>query len=360
MQHAASPHSLALCAATLTDGMATCAVAEPLKALDGWMLLMPVGAFTPNDGRPGWKNTNADAVIAASKLPALIDFDHGTQTKSDSRAAAWIEELAPKGPNGEPGIWGRVEGTAEGKSALAAKTYRFFSPTFLHDAARVVTKIVGGSLVNNPALDALPALASTQQETALEELLAKLRTALGLSSTATVDEILAAITAQKNNTAATASQVSAIALAAGLTLAAGAAPSADQVTAICAKLKAPATGDAATVGQLQGEVATLTQRLNSALLSQDNKSAEDKVAAGIKDGKIAPALKDEMVALCKADPAKFDTMLAKAPVIVVGGKLVNEQVPEGELDAEQLAICKQAGVSPEAFKASLKAQKENV
>jgi phage I-like protein len=360
MHRIASPLSLALCAAALPAGMATCASLEPLKDLDGWKLLMPAGAFKPNDGRPGWSNPNSEAVIAASKLPALIDIDHGTQTRGDSKAAAWIEEMKPHGPNGETGIWGRIEGTPAGKAALAAKDYRFFSPTFLHDATRVVTKIIGGSLVNNPALDDIPALASTQEIT-LDELLMKLRKALGLADTATADDVLSAIATLNNNAVATAAAQQLLAAASGLALAAGTQLSTDQVAAICAKLKTPAaTGDQAQqIATLSQKVTDLTERLNTALLSQNAKSAEDKVNEGIAAGKIAPALKDEMIALCKAEPAKFEAMLAKAPVIVVAGKLPGQPVAEGELTEDQLALCAQLNIKPEDYKKTLAAQKKD-
>jgi phage I-like protein len=323
--------TLALCAA-LPDGIATCAAADLGNGdAPDWIMLMPVGAVPTNDGR-NFSNPSPQIAIAASKLPGLIDFDHGTQLRKDSKAAGWVNKLQVGGPKGEAGVWGQVEWTPAGKEALASKLYRFFSPTFMPDAKGVVKFIVGGSLVNNPALDSIPALASTNQETTLtlEELLAKLRKALGLADTATADDIIAAITAlNQNNTAATAAQ------------------------------QLLATGDAAEVAQLRTDLATLTTRLNAALLSQDAKTAEDIVEQGVKDGKIAPAVKAEMLALCKSDVPAFQAMLAKMPVVVGGRVQTPNQPAEGELTEDQLALCSQLNIKPEDYKKTLAAQKKD-
>jgi phage I-like protein len=355
MHRPASTPSLALCAAALPAGMATCASLEPLQDLDGWKLLMPAGAFKPNDGRQGWTNPNSEAVIAASKLPALIDIDHGTQTRGDSKAAAWIEEMKPHGPNGEPGIWGRVEGTPAGKAALAAKDYRFFSPTFLHDAARVVTKIVGGSLVNNPALDDIPALASTQ-ETTLDEFLDKLRQALGLPDTATADDVLAAIAALNQNVTATASQVQLLATASGIALGAGARLSTDQVTAICARLKTG--GGTADVERLQGEVDKLQMQVATLSSTQAATTAAQEVDAAIKAGKLTPAQKEWGLSYCSRDPKGFQEFVGKAPVIIEGGRDAPAGAVEGALTTEEVAMCSTLGISQDDYKATAKARKE--
>jgi phage I-like protein len=224
---------------TLKASCAAQIVLAPAGTAPEWIQLTPLGAFETVDGRKYTVRDSA-AVIAASKMPAPVDYDHGTDTGTGSRAAGWMEELQPQGPKGEPGLWARMKWTDNGAKAIAGHEYRFISPTFIHDKANIVTRILRAGLLNNPAIGELPALAS-QQENELDQI-KQIAVAMGLPETATLSEILAAITAAKNNNTALASRtklLGEVATAAGLTIA-GDKIGETEVTAICAKLKTPA------------------------------------------------------------------------------------------------------------------------
>ena len=156
-----------------------------------WIKIMPAGTFRAIDGRPPWTLKDPARVIAASqaiKPGGLIPVDYNHQAETAARmggenpAAGWITALEAR----EGAIWARVEWTERGRQALAAKEYRFVSPAFSHDKeSGVITAITSVGLVNNPALPQLPAVASASQPgDPMDELLTKLREALGLPAEA--------------------------------------------------------------------------------------------------------------------------------------------------------------------------------
>ncbi len=313
-----------------------------------WVQLFPKGEVAPQDGRAAWKLSDPDAVIAASKLPALIDFDHGAARKvedgQDSSAAGWIEELSARGPNGEPGLWARIAWTPRGAEAIASKTYRYISPWFLHSkSTREVTKVMGAGLVNVPALD-LPALASIQpsNEEHVEELLTKLRSALNLPDNASADDVVSAITAMRSNS-------NALCSAAGFTKLGD-----TEVAAICAKLKNPASDpdQQKQIDDLQKQVATLTATMRG-------NTAAAEVDGAIKSGKLAPAQRDWAVEYASRDPAGFKTFIGKQPTILATGRIAGEAAAEGSLTDEERAICAALHLTEDQFKAEKNRQSKH-
>jgi phage I-like protein len=318
---------------TLKASCAAQIVLAPAGTAPEWIQLTPLGAFETVDGRKYTVRDSA-AVIAASKMPAPVDYDHGTDTGAGSRAAGWMEELQPQGPKGEPGLWARMKWTDNGAKAIAGHEYRFISPTFIHDKANIVTRILRAGLLNNPAIGELPALAS-QQENELDQI-KQIAVAMGLPETATLSEILAAITAAKNNNTALASRtklLGEVATAAGLTIA-GDKIGETEVTAICAKLKTPAaTGDnAETVATLSAKLVELRTELVALKNAGAAKDAETRVAEAIAAGKLAPAAKDDAIALCKESPEAFERLMAKQPAIVAAGRQSREDAGRWRAD----------------------------
>ena len=62
-----------------------------------WIQLLPLGpAVEGRDGR-AWTMSDADAVVAASELPLVLDWEHATEIKApkgdEAPAAGWITEL---------------------------------------------------------------------------------------------------------------------------------------------------------------------------------------------------------------------------------------------------------------------------
>lgn len=318
---------------------------------------------------------DAGAVVRASLAAAphgvlSIDYNHAADLAAPkggaAPAAGWITNMEAT-PNG---IWADVEWTDAGARAIASKEYRFLSPSFLHGADRVITRILGAALVNRPALPQLTALASAAAVGELmDPTLAALLEALGLPKTAdqtaalaavtalkaapapalcaaagvsggaSVDEIVNAVAAMKAN----ADQVKAIASAAGLASTA----SVIDIAAAVATLKANAT--AATL--LETQVATLSSRLKTL---EGDKLAET-VDAVIAAGKFVPAQRAELLALAAADQGLFNRLVSTAvPVLQPGQRGVSAPAP-GELTHEQKAVCAAMGISEGDYKATLAA-----
>jgi len=126
---------------------------------------LPWGVITPSDGRAPWivnEKTKAEvpAAFRARAGDVPLDFDHESLAGPTSRAPAsgWIEgvEVFSPGANAQhdvrPGVFLTVRWTPKAQASLASREYRFFSPTFSHDAQRVVVAIMGGGLTNYPAI----------------------------------------------------------------------------------------------------------------------------------------------------------------------------------------------------------------
>ncbi|MDQ7775169.1 MAG: phage protease [Paracoccus aminovorans] len=90
------------------------------------------------------------------------------------------------------------------------------------------------------------------------------------------------------------------------------------------------------------------------------KAATDAVDAAITAGKIAPASRDYHLATCRAEGGleRFQSFVAAQPVIAPPSDL-DKKTPGGKpgaLGADELAVCRQFGMSPEEFAAARAAE----
>lgn len=159
-----------------------------------WIHLTPAGTFGGKDGRGPFTLKNAAAVIERSMHMArgkiVVDINHSTHVAAArgerSDAVGWITELNARAD----GIWGRVEWNGTGRQLMADHAYRGISPAIGSASDGTVEWIEAVSLTNRPNLGVAD-LHSQNQETRMD--LAQLRRTLGLSETATEDDINAAI-----------------------------------------------------------------------------------------------------------------------------------------------------------------------
>lgn len=312
--------------------------------------LIPVGLFKTADSRhPGFNLDDPAAVIARSfdmapgkVLP--IDFDHRSfaeQGKADSRAAGWITSMVVDGDR----IMASVEWTAEGRSALENRSYRFVSPVFKNLPSGKVVAIEGAGLVNNPALPQLRQLASKEIHM---EPIALIAAALGIDADKP-DDIVARVTAL----ATAETQLASITTAAKVS-------GADAVTQICARLNAAAPDPSqfvpkATFDHLQTQFASLQTTVNTALVETALEKARD-------EGKLTPDMDGWATQLASKDLAEFEAWAKVAPVRVdIGGtrQLANRKLPDKaeitSLNAEQRQVASQLGIPHDKFLASLQA-----
>lgn len=357
-------------------------------AAGNWLQLIPSGSFNGRDGRGPYDAGDKAAMAAiventkklAGSTDLVVDYDHQSVFAAvpgvggTARAAGWIKDLQVR----DEGIYGRVEWTAAAAAAIKAGEYRYLSPVFLHakNGGRILVIRMAG-LTNTPNLDlaevAASALVKLNNPTgdSMDQILA----ALGLASGSGEDKVLSAINALLTSGTAIAKALglkdgakptdvlaavnSAVADRGKFAEAAGLAADAktdDIVQAVQSAAKSGAPDPTkfvpiAQVTKLQDDL----KKLNDTVVGD---KAEEAVNTAIKDGKLAPALKDWGLDLFKVDAAKFATFVGSAPVLT--GQQLKEPKRDAnapaQLDDAQLAAIAVMGVDPEAYRKTLAAE----
>jgi sulfur carrier protein ThiS len=273
----------ALCHA-LPDGLAagvaafeivlTAAQAGQAATPPEWIQLTPRGAVTARDGRPFvFDPETLAATFAEGGLKIPVDFEHESEftvTLGAKPARAWIEVVEAR----PEGLFGKVDWLPDAVAALAAKSYRYISPTFyLADDRKTARLIKAAALVSAPALG-MPAVASaqTRDSSMLKDLLAQ----LGLAETASATDAIAAITGNY-------------------------VPKAQHEATLLAL--------AAAERQIQ-DAADAAQAARCTTLIED----------AVKGGKIAPAAKDQYLALAKGNYEGTKAAIDAMPVVLRSGE----------------------------------------
>jgi len=297
--------------------------------------VVPSGATVKGrDGRE-WKNPDPNllALNSNTRLQALvIDENHSTDLSAPkggpSPAFGWMKNLCAD----ETGaIWADVDWTGLGLNALSKKEYRFISPVFLHNEKGEIACIVRAALTNSPNLN-LPALNSEQLENINSEVSMNkaLLAALGLPETATEAEAIAAVTSL--NAAKTA-----------------AAPQTDK-TAVDLAAYAPR----ADLNAMEERAVAAEKQLAELNAAQLKKDAEAAVDEAVKNRKIAPASREQYLALCatRAELEKIKNILSTSPAIIAEPQAPANAAPQSgsvSLNAEQSQLAKAMGYTPEEF-----------
>jgi phage I-like protein len=284
-----------------------------------WIQLTPRGRVTARDGRPF--NFDPEALAAAwrsEKLRLPVDFAHETDHVAllgAKPARAWIVEVEAR----SEGLFGRVEWMADAVAALAAKSYRYISPTFWTAADRQTARLMkGAALVVSPALG-MPALASASHppgDRPMKSLLAK----LGLTENATEEEALAKLSAAMTVDPAAYAPIAQLNAAN------------DALSQAQARLKA--IDEAAALAKCQALV--------------------DK---GVSEGRVAPAAKEHFLAMAKADFASAEKAIGAMPALLSAGqegatKKAEADAGSGALTPEEIAMCAATGITAEQYKAA--------
>jgi phage I-like protein len=313
---------LALCN-TLPAGLVAGGVAfvvEMAAAQDGtrqppdWVQLTPRGQVTARDGRAfNFDPEKLVAAHAAGGIDLPFDFDHETEMAmitGTKPARGWIVELAAR----PAGLFGRVDWLPDAVQALAARAYRYVSPTFWLDADGITARLMkGAALVTSPALG-MPAVASAStkdQSMDLKDLLGL----LGLTATATAAEASTAISALKT-------------------------PDPD-------KFVAKVQHDA-TVAALSAAQSEIQQGKDAAQLTLCSTLVDDAVKAG----KVAPAAKDHFLALAKANFDGTKAAIEAMPVLIKPGENKTDPVDQtgNASDAVKLGAQARAYMDEQATK----------
>ena len=292
-----------------------------------WVQLLPKGPrLTGRDGR-AWVLGDPTRLASNSKLPIVIDYEHGQDLRApkgeEAPAAGWIEALEARA-GGE--VWGRVGWTPRAAVAIAAREYRFISPTFTYRTdSHEVLDLVGAALVNRPNFTM--AALNAQEQTMLKDIFE----ALGLPGAAAPADAVTAIHALK----------------------------ADKATALNA---ASTPSLERFVPRADYEIALNRANAAEAKIAGAEKQAHaDKAAAAIekavKDGKIAPASKDYHIATCAtADGLKLFETYVEGVKSMFDGSGLEKKEASGDataLNAEQRSVATALGISEKDFLAGL-------
>lgn len=183
---------------------------------DPWYHLVPRGEFAHSES--GTMQVLDDAALvslvnrfkAASAAPGfaglLIDQEHFSYDPGkSSEAYGWIKEVE----NRDSGLWGRVEWTDLGQSALANKRYKFLSPVWLKPDVEILPnkrirplRLDTVGLTNNPNLRGMVPLVNRSGASGAHSEKPKhmksVAQALGLALEASEEACLAAVNALKN------------------------------------------------------------------------------------------------------------------------------------------------------------------
>ena len=340
--------------------IALCA-ALPIPATDGaapdWVHLLPAGEIRTADGRGPYRVVDPDGLIRSSlhgadvRLP--LDENHSADLAAPkgnpSPARGWLVELQSR----QDGIWGRVDWTSAGRRLVARREYRHISPAIRHNPDGSVTGILRASLVNRPNLIGLTAL---HQEDSGMDLLAKLRTMLGLKEDADEATVMEAIKAAIAKTSTHAERLGPIAEALGLKKDA----EGGVVLQAVKDLRDPAkTAPAEAVVALQSELTGLKNTIA-------RERAEGVVDAAIKAGKIAAPdkMRDHYIARHMADPKAVETELGAMVALHSRGGASAQPPKKGadgqpELDADEAKLVALMGVDRVAYQKNKAAQAEH-
>lgn len=273
------------------------------------------------------------AAFEAQKNNMVIDYEHQTLAGTQAPAAGWITKLINKGKDG---IWAAVEWTDRARQYLANKEYKYVSPVFLKRIAdNKVVRLINVALTNQPNIDGMVPLVNksgyffqieNKEDVTMDKELLK---ALGLSETATMQDVIVAINKLKEpvRIVANKSVLTALGLAESAT-------------------EAEVTGTIMAMKQSHDQIGALTTLVNSLKDSLATRDAAEAVALAMKEGKITPAQKDWADEYAKRDLAGFKVFVSKASVVVPMNQHVDDDKGNREavLDDVQIAVNKQMGI----------------
>ncbi|MDC8012933.1 phage protease [Tahibacter soli] len=354
----------------MTPGIAIAACAFALPTLGDSPLvaiqLTPAGSFRPRDGREmsvdAWHIDAAKAarVIAAFQqlaTPPVLDYEHQTllaeENGQPAPAAGWFRNLVWR--EGE-GLFGDVELTARARQYIADGEYRYFSPVIRYDPKTGdVLAFVMGALTNNPAIDGMQAVAlraaasfrlQPPKETPMDKLLAAVIAALSLHANATEDEAATALKAK---------HVPADRVRTALGL--GADADGEAVVAACTSLRQKANATKPDPAEYVPRAAVDELRTEIASLKSENteRDVDALVKDALTDGRLLPALESWARDLGKSDVAQLRAYLKTAqPIAALSGTQTRGIAPNADpnahgLNADELAICRAAGIAPADF-----------
>lgn len=337
-----------------------------------WVHLLPAGDARTQDGRGPYVYPDLQSVIAASfarspKIP--LDENHATERAPSIGAASpargYIVEMEAR----EDGLWGRVDWTNSGRALMEDRAYLGLSPVLLcaKSDRKTVVAIKSVALTNNPNLLGIAQL--NDQETEMEELVAKLKGMLGLSEDDDTDKMWSTLHAVLDAAAAEKAQKASMAEAqtalAGIAKALGQpediTPEALVEAAQSAQTVVEAGDNAEVITELQTQLAEVSTELNTLKSERAHEKAVAFVdGAMAKGAAITAKLRDRYISMHTKDPEGTEELIDGLPRI--GGLTHTRDTPPGadgvvtELNDAQREACRLLGQSEEKYLATINAR----
>lgn len=315
--------------------------------------LIPVdakGMVAGVDGRT-WHCNSASILAHAKSYPTQFagDYFHASldaaKTGVKAPASGWIEPASIKLESN--GIWADVQWTGEAAQAIRDKAYKYISPVFaVNPKTKQILRLKGFGLTHYPNLGDLTPVANSQKESNMDEIIEEIREALNLPTASNAAEI-------KTELDKLFSRVGTLAANSQATLN-------EQITLIESRLMASEEKAAQAIeansqkniGDFvpRTEFDRLRQELQALATAQSEKKVELAVNAALEHGVIAPASLAWATDYCKKDPEGFAQFAANSVKVIPLGTDQHASTVNGQaLNAEEIAVCSQLGVSTEDF-----------
>jgi phage I-like protein len=304
--------------------------------------LLPLGTIPMRDGRGPYvlkDKAHAEAVVAATRdwlgsADLMLDYDHQALyaprpgVGGTAIAAGWIKPDSLQVD--DAGISGEVDWTVAAGAKLAAREYRYISPTFM--AARATGEVLhlkNAALVNIPAID-LPAIAAGFSH-GDDMTLAAIAKATGLGEDATEAQILAAIGTMKS------SGTGAIAIAAGL----AATATVEEVTAAVTDIRGKVVDLSLYVPK------SIVEPLQEEVKRSRAKRLAEQVDVLVAGGVVPPMKRKDALDWFEKDEVAAAAYYKDMPAIVVPGAKPAGSKPDPitTLTEEQVAAAAMLGMS---------------
>jgi phage I-like protein len=281
--------------------------------------LAPRGKVQTRDGRA--YDFDPELLVARfekDEIDIAGDLEHSLSSFVGDKkqgAVAWATKLEAR----DDGLYAHVDWLERGIAALKARTHRYISPTFKHDQFGKATWMHSFALVASPALANMPAVASADphnhsENNPMSVKLAQLAAALGVTTDASEDAMLAALNAKLANTVD----------------------------------KAVHEETLASLKSTTDELAKLNADIRKTQI-------DDMLDEALKDKKIVPAQRESYEKLCAQEGGieQVQALLAATtPTLKPSG--LDGQDPAAEdsasLSADDQAVIAQLGLSEEEFK----------
>jgi len=339
--------------------------------------ILPEGKIELDGLKPVYLNdAGAERIIKTFKARGndmVIDYEHQTLDDVEAPAAGWIKKLSWRGKDG---LWAAVEWTKKAKDYLESREYRYFSPVIGSTMDGLVVWIHSAALTNSPKINNLkPIMAKLEYSSgqnnkeaimfeklkkllglpteageekvpeAVEALQAKLKAftgALGVTESASTDDVTAAVAALKKTDVVACKEVMA---------AIGVDDAASKDSAVAAieilKKTNDKGGDVKLILALSDKLANVEKELAGI-------KSENIIDMALKSGKTSPEELDSWgrdLAAKSPDQFKKIVLSRQAGSVIPLDKIhiAKGKSPGGVPDETQREINKQMGISDETY-----------